>query len=435
MKKTITKKMLVPILTSTLLVGTYGAWLPNIHAEGNSTTISDSVIQSIQAKSITKTEKAGELDFNSFTETNIDFNSIYITADNIALKGNVTSNNKTLPFSLKGKFYKTPDAEGRLYGELKDETGNFIIDRFEIEKDPSKGVFINKNLSDESFVLYMTPTNSDQFIIVEDSASKLTTAQNLEQIYSSSLEEPSNDLLLWVGKAFKADEVTQEETKNKPNLLMAQPLKTTVWDFETRYRFASNMYTDKISTKLEVKFPANTNEDVHAILKINGYKMTQEKTGQVFRGTHWRIGDGPNGGNLELRLNANKPQGIIKFGVAGELTKSGTPEFSLGYTLDFYGIGAGIEWKKEEVVTLGDFRNVMGAGVANARKVKNVYMDRGGQHFDAYWDLEYDPKHGAMKSADATITVKFTAYNTLDKEVKGPIIAYSTSSNPIVTKP
>ncbi|WP_106768833.1 hypothetical protein [Paenibacillus faecalis] len=166
-------------------------------------------------------------------------------------------------------------------------------------------------LPNESFVLYMTPTNSDQFIIVEDSASKLTTAQNLEQIYSSSLEEPSNDLLLCVGKAFKADEVTQEETKNKPNLLMAQPLKTTVWDF----------------------------------------------------------------------------------------------------------------------------RNVMGAGVANARKVKNVYMDRGGQHFDAYWDLEYDPKHGAMKSADATITVKFTAYNTLDKEVKGPIIAYSTSSNPIVTKP
>ena len=391
-----------------------------------------SPIKIISGYTLQKPEKASEVDSTKFIGTDVKLTDIELTADQVKLVGSTTISNQTIPFSLKGKLYKH-DIEGVLVGDLQDEYGNFEVDRFELENRSDKfGAFFNGNLPNEAFALYMTHKDTNSFLIVEDSVSDLTTLENFHDIFNASLEKADDKLLFWISSAFQPDTAAVKESGEDIQYRATHAAKTSAWTMETVYLLNYKPYKDKAGVKLWVWFPYDTNSLLTSKFEVNGVKMIVGD--ETFYNTQWKIGDGPTGGVLEMRVNANKPQAIKQTGIQYSMMTPLKTKFDINWSYSFYGVGAGVSFDGGKTVNSENFENHNAAGVTNVQKTKNAFMFKVGHNLQGSWDLDYYPHLGSAKDVNATLTLIFSAYNLENDTVYGPIKAYTTSPTPIVSK-
>lgn len=406
--------------------------------EGMNSQLTAPIIKTFSASIMQKPSKGSELKEEKFEKEQVNLYDIKINPEEIVLSGDVSIDGEKTPFSLKGKLYKH-QISGVLVGDLSDELGNFKVERFEIENSKIKaGVFFNRTLPDEAFALYMTHEGTNKFVIIEESALEITNSENLGNIYNGELQVASNELISWF-TTFDPEETKIEQSGEESVQERAtHQVKTSTWSLVNTYSIGFYIiYTDISAVKLFVYFPIDTNSSLNTEFKIIGTKMKWDNglRDGTWYNSNWEIGSGPNGGVLEMRVNANKPQAIKQTGISYKMIKKGTPQFSIGWSYSWYGISAGVTFNGNQPVSSETFKNHNAAGVSKVEKVKNAFMLSAGDYLAGTWDLDYYPHLGENKAVNATVTLKFSAYaRSANKKVYGPIVAYSTSPTKIISK-
>ncbi|WP_138496539.1 hypothetical protein [Paenibacillus pinistramenti] len=185
----------------------------------------------------------------------------------------------------------------------------------------------------------------------------------------------------------------------------------------------------------EVSYPTDTTEDVIAKIKVVGIKYGNADS-TIYNNTGWRVGGGPNGGVLALKLTMKSPQIIRSQTIAGTLLQSGNLSFKISWSYGYGPVSGELDLSYDENKNLNSAVKQFSTPVKISSAYKtaaNQSLALTGNEFSSGWDIAYDSSLGTQ-SATATTLFKYSVYNENSKKNLGVIEESSTSTNAILSK-
>jgi len=273
----------------------------------------------------------------------------------IQLSGYVTNASGTqTPFHLVGTLGQGT-ANGEVFANVSDTTGNFQVVRFEIDSEPSHDMWYNATAADSSTVpymaLYLEQSGTRNMTFAEGSAASFLGAANVETIYSnvaSYAKAPIRDQL-WLEAAFQPDSQTRS-VKPSSATLSASPSTTYAYPhsqeviYSEGFNFAGYYASDSIELMEYWDQPNGTGGNQTAELQVAGFTWAEytSESGTYIQTltnqfTGWEIGAGGSGstGNVGIKYYIPQPLGIINTVGGAEWTINNGVSLSwgLGYSI------------------------------------------------------------------------------------------------------
>lgn len=411
-----------------------------------------------------KPEKAGNLKVKDFKNSSVNFSTINIDSKGVnVLEGTIKIDDQFIPFLFRGQFYQVPGAEGRVSGVLVDDLSNFEVTRFELQNDPSKGIFLSKKLSGNSFALYLTKKDTNELYIIEDSTSKIIEGSILTGIYKNikNLDRAPDEAAMWVSQLFKPDSTVETTgdsgtlflqpgeaqalaaTKNNNLLQLSDPSdnesgiqlqsvyqKYTTHSYTDTYYIFTYTTTDLLTLREDAFFPTSTSENIISDIKVTGIRYSEDNGTVLDYYTGWRVGDGPNGGLLGLKLNTNSPQFIRTQALDGVLYDEGGFSMDWSYSQSYLGISAEFKFSAGGSQDINKTFDILPSGtkvITASKGARNTTLANKGDYFGTEWDIATASGAGTT-SAKASVTFQYSVYNLNSKASSGAITEYSTSN-------
>lgn len=412
---------------------------PVVHAAKSTQALVSESINLVGKTYLDLDAKGKDLEKDNYEETTISVKDFTVKDKLIRLKGEVTYNDKSIPFDFEGELLKGRKSDNVLIGKLEDRDENFDVIHFSIDNEHENTISLDKTKvktaqkdSDVLLKLYLLKKGTRDFTVIEEldptfidrdifkDAKKLEKADHIEQFWYSKIIKPEIEIVDEIDDSY-------EESTDGDFSTMALQSRGITTRHKFTYNIAGDEWTEIFRTKRTIEGPETIRDSAEFVVR---FFVTEEETTYEDRYGNEHFVDDETSTKIG-RFGDTIVQGWVESDEViqtvewdGSYEKPWSwsdPSISIGWSLGKLGasIGVSSSWKNTEqyhALTMKALDNTGGNYTKNAAVIwkedKHVLSDVGDTFDHVFRVGTYD----TSGRKDFNIQISYVIDNPMDEE-------------------